>query len=84
MTWRPVHTAQLPHQNSIPYCLLEVTGGLCYRLHSAQALLREVCVDWTQNRASTKNLVVNDCMRASHALTLHNLLGVAIRLLAHL
>lgn len=33
-----VHTAQLPHQNRIPYSLLEVAGGPCYLLYSAQAL----------------------------------------------
>lgn len=44
----PVHTAQFPHQHTIPYCLLEVAGGPCYLLYSAQALVRGVCVDWTQ------------------------------------
>lgn len=80
----PVHTAQLPLQNRIPYCLLEVAGGPWYLLCSAQALLKGVCVDWTQNHTSTKNLAVNDWVRATYALTLCNLLDVVIRLLARL
>lgn len=80
----PVRTAQLPHQNRIPYCLLDMAGGPCCLLCSAQALLRGMCVDWTQNSASTKNLAVYDWVRATRALTFHNLLDVTIRLLAHL
>lgn len=55
-----VHTDQLPHQKSIPCCLLEVAGGPRYPLYSAQALPRGARVDWTQNCASTKNLAVNE------------------------